>query len=129
MWGALGADFKYRPQRKEMVLSMENYIEKVSKKFNVFKPVSSPCFQVSDLQNTDEESDFKYRELVGALQGMGTIARPDVARPVNVLAQHLSDKVTKGMEACARRVLRYLYGTKELGLAYSTIREKGFNVM
>ena len=57
---------------------------------------------------------------------MCTIARPDVARPVNVLAQHLSDKVTKGMEACARRVLRYLYGTKELGISYAPMREKGF---
>ena len=92
----------------------------------MFKAASSPCFQVSDLQNTCEESNFKYRELVGALQWMCTIARPDVARPVNVLAQHLSDKVTKGMEACARRVLRYLYGAKELGISYAPMREKGF---
>ena len=30
------------------------------------------------------------------------------------------------MEACARRVLRYLYGTKELGITYAPMREKGF---
>ena len=36
-------------------------------------------------------------ELVGTLQWMCTIARPDIARPVKVLAQHLSEKVTKGM--------------------------------
>ena len=95
-----------------MVLSMQTYIGKVSKKFNVFKAASPPFAQVSDLQSSSEETDFKYRELFGALQWMCTIARPDVARPVNVLAQHLSDKVTKGMIACARRVLRYLYGTK-----------------
>ena len=126
VWDALGADFRYRPKKKEMVISMQTYIEKVSKKFDVFKAASSPSFQVCDLQNTSEESDFKYRELVGALQWMCTIARPDVARPVNILAQHLSDKVTKGMEACARRVLRYLFGTRELGVSYAPIREKGF---
>ena len=32
------------------------------------------------------------------------------------------------MEACARRVLRYLFGTKELGTSYAPVREKGFRL-
>ena len=126
LWDALGADFRYRRSTREMVLSMENYIDKVAKKFNVFKSVISPNFEIGDLQNTTEITEFKYRELIGALQWVCTIGRPDVARPVNVLAQHVSDTVTKGMEACAMRVLRYLYGTKDRGITYSSMREKGF---
>ena len=76
LWDALGADFKYRPERKEMVLSMQTYIEKVSKKFGVSKPTSSPNFEVRDLQNTSEESKFQYRELVGHYSGLVPFVGP-----------------------------------------------------
>ena len=64
---------------------------------------------------------------MGALQWVATIARPDVARPVNLLAIYLSDPVTKHRSSAALRVLRYLLGTRDLGISYSSDRETAFS--
>ena len=60
------------------------------------------------------------------MQWVATVARPDVARPVNLISQYVSEKVTWRRAACARRVLRYLLGTKDSGLVYTTRGERHF---
>ena len=126
LWDALGADFTYNRSRREMSLTMASYVQKLAEKFGVAMPATSPNFSEEDLAGESEGSDFKFRELVGALQWVATVARPDIARAANLLSTYVDDRVTIAKEGCATRVLRFLLGAKEKGLKYTPSGEKSF---
>jgi hypothetical protein len=58
-----------------------------------------------------------YGELVGSLNWLAVMTRPDISDAVGQLARHLQNPSTKHWEA-ARHVLRYLKGCPELGPVY-----------
>ena len=64
----------------------------------------------------------QYRSIVGALQYL-THTRPDIAFAVGVLGRYGQDPAARHWSLC-KRLLRYLQGTKGLGLRYG---EKGDN--
>ena len=59
-----------------------------------------------------------YQSLIGALLWLSTATRPDIAYATNQLARYLTNPGHSHFVA-AKRVLRYLKGTQELGLRYS----------
>jgi hypothetical protein len=67
-----------------------------------------------------EEEEMKqvpYAQLVGSLMYLMTSTRPDLAYPVSVLARYMADgHHRKKHWVAAKRVLRYLQGTKTLGI-------------
>ena len=60
----------------------------------------------------------RYHHLVGTLLYLCTWTRPDLVFATNQLAKFSHDPHQKHMDA-ARRVLRYLKGTKEMGITYT----------
>jgi Reverse transcriptase (RNA-dependent DNA polymerase) len=62
-------------------------------------------------------TDQPYREIVGSLLYIANCTRPDIAFPVGVLSRFVSQPTTAHW-AAAKRVLRYLCGTTQLGLKY-----------
>jgi len=60
-----------------------------------------------------------YQEIVGSLQYLCTWTRPDLLFATNQLAKHMSNPGRVHM-AAAHRVLRYLKGTADYGLTYSS---------
>lgn len=62
--------------------------------------------------------DVPYRQLIGSLMYLATTTRPDIMFSVSYLSRFL-DKPTENTWKAAKRVLRYLKGTKDLGLNYS----------
>jgi hypothetical protein len=69
-------------------------------------------------QNDDEcVTDQPYREVVGSLLYLASCTRPDIAFVVGVLSRFVS-KPTHEHWAVAKRVLRYLRGTSNLGIKY-----------
>ena len=134
MWDILGADFWHCRRLKSMKLTMETFITKLGKKHGYdieaqdFKTVETPAFSESALakETNSKEIDFDYRGLIGSLGWAVTVARPDCAQPVSVLARYSSKKPTRVMVNAARKVLRYLVSTRSRGIGYTPSRERHF---
>jgi transposase InsO family protein len=84
------------------------------------KPLSTPAEGTlpPSTDETDESMrDKPYRALVGSLLYL-LFTRPDIAFAVNQLTRHLNNPSPAHWQA-AKRVLRYLRGTTNLGLQYT----------
>ena len=68
-----------------------------------------------DGEPLDAEGTTKYMQIVGAVQYLATVSRPDISFATGSLARFMS-KPTKYLLKCAERLLRYLKGTAEYGL-------------
>ena len=109
-------------------LSQKAYIEKVLKRFNMqnCSPIAAPMvkgekFNINQCPQTSlEEEKMKgipYASAVGSLMYAQVSTRPDIAFAVGILGRYQSNP---GMEhwKVAKRVMRYLQGTKDYKLTY-----------
>ncbi len=109
--------------RKQMttVVSQQLYVNKLIARYGMqdCNPISTPM-EVK-LQPCDKPAfaDIRqlYRSLVGALMYLATHTRPDIAFAVNFLARFM-DKCTESHWMAAKRILRYLKGTRSHGLCF-----------
>lgn len=109
----------------EMKICQTGYINEVLERFGMSecRPVSTPMEPGTKLQKEDEKSDekaesFPYRQLVGALMYLSVGTRPDISHAVSALSQ-FNDRHEEQHWKAAKRVLRYLAKTRDLGLLYS----------
>ena len=104
-------------------LDQEAYLEEVLKRFNMDKctPVKTPMEERLSEANRgttlSKEDQAKYRMIVGSLLYLACWSRPDISFAVSELSRFVSSAGEVQMKA-AQRVLRYLKGSKELGLQY-----------
>lgn len=64
-------------------------------------------------------SNVPYRELIGCLTYLSVISRPDISFSTAYLGRYL-DKPTQSTWQAAKRILKYLKGTAELSLTFTT---------
>ena len=86
--------------------------------------------RLSKLQSPDKPDHQvvkSYQQLVGALMWTATLTRPDIAYAVNQCARFMANPGPVHV-AAAKRILRYLKGTKGMKLTYSR-SESGGNVL
>lgn len=113
---------RHRPSRI-LSLSQEVYISEMLKTFNMedSKAVSTPEGDLDlemPLNLTELQcSSTLYRSIVGSLMYAMIATRPDIANAVRVLSTHLNDSSQEHFVA-AKRVLRYLQGTRDLVITY-----------
>eukprot|EP00271_Cylindrocystis_brebissonii_P023651 TRINITY_DN990_c0_g3_i1.p2 TRINITY_DN990_c0_g3~~TRINITY_DN990_c0_g3_i1.p2 ORF type:complete len:166 (-),score=14.69 TRINITY_DN990_c0_g3_i1:418-915(-) len=69
-----------------------------------------------------EMAKYLYRPLIGSLMYMVTATRPDLAAAVGKLARFMSNPGMKHWQALLR-ILRYVQGTKTLGITYKKTTE------
>lgn len=116
----LGMQIK-RQGENEIKLYQEKYIEKALKKYNMetCKPTVTPIEPNLKL-NKHEKCDEKlpYQQLIGTLMYLAVATRPDIMFTVSYLSQFNSCYGEEHFKS-AKRVLRYLKGTKNLGLCYN----------
>ncbi len=77
-----------------------------------------PMDTSSDYSTTEGDlvgDSFPHRTVIGSVPYLATHTRPDMCLSVSVLARHV-EKPTTVHGSGARKLLRYLRGTKELGL-------------
>ena len=88
---------------------------------NESKPASTPLAIGTKLTNgsdgSGDEETFPFREMVGALMYAALRTRPDIEHAVSTLGQFSSNPKQEHWSA-AKRVLRYLQGTTNLGLKF-----------
>ncbi|KAJ9679813.1 hypothetical protein PVL29_021660 [Vitis rotundifolia] len=109
-------------------LSQRTYIEKILKRFNMHNCSSTKApivkgdkFSKAQCpQNDDEREEMRtipYSSVVGSLMYAQVCTRPDIAFVVGVLGRYLSNPGSQHWKA-AKKVLRYLQGTKDFMLTY-----------
>lgn len=111
------------PDDKRIKISVESKIDVLLLKYGLSdaNPVKTPLplnIYSMDLTPPTEDKHEDYLSIIGALMWIATNARPDIA-----FAAHFLSRVTANPSAehfaLAKRVLRYLKDTKDLGLVYS----------
>uniref|UniRef100_A0A803L0D4 Reverse transcriptase Ty1/copia-type domain-containing protein n=1 Tax=Chenopodium quinoa TaxID=63459 RepID=A0A803L0D4_CHEQI len=117
----LGMQVKQSPGR--IFLSQEKYAENMLKKFNMrdCKPMATPMATNEKLSKNDgkEKVDASfYRSLVGYLIYL-TNTRPDIVHAVSIISSFMSEP-SKAHLAAAKRILRYIKGTKSRGIMYKS---------
>jgi hypothetical protein len=72
----------------------------------------------SDAQLLCDSDKQRYMQIVGSLQHVATVTRPDISFAASSLAKFLTCPTSHLMK-CAEKVLRYLAGTKSHRLTYT----------
>ncbi len=117
----LGMQVKQSPGK--IFLSQEKYAEDMLKKFNMSdcKPMATPMATNEKLSKNEgiEKVDASfYRSLVGSLIYL-TNTRPDIVHAVSIISMFMSEP-SKAHLAAAKRILRYIKGTKSHGIMYES---------
>ncbi|MBW0513120.1 hypothetical protein O181_052835 [Austropuccinia psidii MF-1] len=115
-----------RNNEEVIQINQSHYIEELLKKYNMedCKVTLTPMQRNLKLKAATEaeKDEFKtlnenYRSAIGSLNYLSQCTRPDVAYAVGHLSQ-LLEKPSCQHWASLKRVLRYLKGTKDLGINY-----------
>ncbi|CAI7812733.1 unnamed protein product [Closterium sp. NIES-54] len=109
-----------RPART-ITLSQSHYIGQILEKFEMTQasPIATPLPFGHQLAppTSPSSSSHPYAELVGSLMYAMMCTRPDLAYPISVLARFVGPgRHTEVHWKAAKRVLRYLRGTKDHAL-------------
>jgi hypothetical protein len=118
----LGIRIHYDIAAGELTLDQSTTVTRLIEDYSMSdcKPLSTPAAEALP-RSTDETHetmrDKPYRALVGSLLYL-LFTRPDIAFAVNQLTRHLNNPSPAHWQA-AKRVLRYLRGTSNLGLQYT----------
>jgi hypothetical protein len=85
------------------------------------KTVVTPILKPAN-KNGTETVPFPYRQAVGALAYLMTGTRPDIAYAIIVVSRNL-DSPTKENVQTAKRIFRYLKGTRGRGITYGSNKD------
>ena len=118
-----------KQQPGSVTVSQPQYIDECLRRFGPddCKPVSTPADVNSSFSRADcpkdgstEAAEMKgcdYQAIVGRLLYIAKQTRPDILATVDKLSRYL-ENIGKVHWMAAKRVLRYLKGTRELGLTF-----------
>ena len=118
----------HRDQENKLVfIDQANYVTNILARFNMSDchSVSSPMEPGVKWKETTETVKvvFRFQELVGCLMYLAVSTRPDIGYVTNCLARHVTCPGPNHV-ATAKRVLRYLQGTKHYGITLGRCSEK-----
>ena len=105
-------------------ISQQKYIENILRQehMNGANPVGTPLdLNVQIEPNPDGNQGSRsnsYARLLGELQWVANVTRPDIAYAINKLATYTANPSLQHV-SILKRILRYLAGTKNLGITYS----------
>jgi transposase InsO family protein len=102
-------------------MCQEKYAKEILERFNMEKSnsVCSPIVagtKLSKYDKGDEVDPTQFKQMVGSLMYL-TATRPDLMFAVNLIARFMEHPVENHLMD-AKRILRYIRGTQELGILY-----------
>lgn len=106
---------------KSIFIHQTDYAKRILNRFNMedCNGISTPS-DANQPMNSFEESDkssYPYRELIGSLMYLAIGTRPDIAHSVSVASRFL-ESPTVVHERAAKRILRYIKNTINIGILY-----------
>ena len=116
-------------EARTLKISQPKHIDEVLRRFDMdeSRPNAVPMSAGADLtkRKANEASADKttYAGCVGALMYLAAVTRPDLCTAVHMLAQHMADPAERHWTQL-KGVLRYLAGTRALGITYGTSEDK-----
>jgi len=124
----LGLNVQFAKNSSELSIKQEAYANKVLKTCNMqeCKAVAAPsdlnqklCKNMiqSPDDTLEEITKERYEEAVGSLLYLSQWSRPDIAYAIRTLGSFSNDPAKSHWRA-VKRVLRYVQGTKSLGIKY-----------
>lgn len=123
---------EFNVSHEEVTMHQRGYIDDILKRFGMSdcNPVSTPvdtCVKLTkkDKRSDKEKTSFLYRELVGALTYLAVTMRSDISFAVSYLGQ-FNNCYGKEHWTAAKRVLRYLKGTRDLVYGKDSKSIQGF---
>lgn len=124
----LGLEIVQDKKNSSIFLHQRAYAQHVLETFGFSdsKSVASPL-EAGHVLNRPETLaepivDFPYAELIGKLNYLATRTRPDISYALSVLSKYNSQPRQQHVQA-AKRVLRYLAGTSDVGLMYEPVAD------
>ena len=120
----LGMEFKQTDE--SIMVNQQKYINNLLEKFGMqnCKSTATPMELGLKLEKGNtEEIEKPYQNLIGSLMYLAVATRPDISYAVSYLSQFNTCYNNLHWTA-AKRVLRYLMGTKEIGLTFRKTGEK-----
>ena len=120
---ALGIKFDQK-EDGTIQMSQQSYIDKMLEKFSMqdCKPTNTPL-PIKSATNIEPDNKplqdiNKYQQIIGSLIFISNATRPDIAYAVSHLARAMHAPLESDLIA-AKRVLRYLKGTRNYALNYN----------
>lgn len=105
-----------------LMLSQENYVNQVLKRFNMLdcKSVTTPMesFDFNENNCDTNVNNCQYQKLIGSLMYLAVLTRPDISFSVSFLSKFNNCNNSYHWK-CAKRVLRYLKGTKNYVIKFT----------
>lgn len=112
---------KFEQKDGKLIANQSKYIDDVLKKFYMTdcKPIGTPMDPKVKLNEPtlNETVNKPYQSLIGSLMFLAVGTRPDIAYSVSYLSQ-FNDRHSEEHWKAAKRVLRYLQGTKDKSLVF-----------
>ena len=122
----LGMEIKRDRSIRRIEISQAAYIKQMLERFGMgeCKAVGTPGEGVLTRSSTSEggKPNKLYMSIVGSLLYAAMMTRVDIVFQVQALSRHLQSSKEEHMVA-AKRVLRYLQGTKDLSLVYEANKD------
>jgi hypothetical protein len=129
----VGIEIQQDRDKGELKISQSRYIESILTKQGLesANTVSTPLDSTERMKSVEKSSNKgdrskNYASLIGSLMYAAIATRPDIAYAVNRLASYTANPDMSHWTA-AKRILRYLKGTKDLGITYKSKRSKDSN--
>ena len=112
-------------ENRAIYINQTAYINKVLKDLGMedCRPVKTPMdegvqlHQAEDGYKATAEDQEGYRKIIGCLQWLATMTRPDISYAVSRCARY-SNNPSPIHDKALKRIIRYLTGTRHLGLHY-----------
>ena len=116
----LGMEVIRNRRKRTIEINQTAYMQSVLERFGMenCKAVSTPM--VGALSRSTEEKkgfDTEYAKLVGSVLYLAMITRPDISYAVQSLSRHMNATTADHWRA-GKHLLRYLQGTKHLGITF-----------
>jgi len=117
----LGIEIVRDRTKRTIILSQKGYIENVLERFGLLDANPSGTPMINNLTKRKDDNkrynprEELYRSMVGSLMYLMVASRPDLASSVGIVSRHLSNPSEEHLTA-AKRILRYVKGTKNYGL-------------
>lgn len=135
----VGLEIERNRGKRSIKIYQTNYIQKVIDKFRMSDakiasvPLDPTIKYSSNMcpKSTEEKAamaDKPYNELLGSLQFIANLTRPDIAYAINLLSRFKVNPGNQHWEG-AKHIIRYLKGTKDQGIIYGGSRSENTNLL
>ena len=121
----LGMEIRRDRTNRIIEVTQKSYIDVMLQRFGMqdCKPIGTPAEgHLLRVENVGPSKD--YMCMVGSLLYAAMVTRPDIAFAVQALGRHMQNS-TQEHYVAGKRILRYLQGTKDLGLKYGPTKGSG----